>query len=98
MSQFFHVCPALERAVEALSHHIVVERPFSDFTLLQDYPQPLNRYDDYDEYTFGELRAESIITEKFGKWLKVSKMSFVVFLILILVICLTTLSILRHNQ
>lgn len=80
----FHVCPALDKAVEALSvdalsHRVVVENPFSKFTLLQDYPQPLEHYDDYEEYTFGELRAENTITEKFGQSVKVSKMSFVFF-------------------
>lgn len=71
-----HVCPALEKtvealSVEALSRHVVVENPFSEFTLLRDYPQPLDHYDDYGEYTFGELRAESTIIEKFGQWDKV---------------------------
>lgn len=74
--------PALEqteetRFVEALSHHVVLENPFSEFTLLQDFPQPLQRYDDYEEYTFGELRADNTIIEKFGQSLKVSKMSSV---------------------
>lgn len=82
MSLFFHVCPALEkpeeaRFVEALSRHVVVENPFSDITLLQDYPQPLELYDDFEEYTFGELRAENTIIEKFGQSLIDSNMSFV---------------------
>lgn len=81
LSSYFHVCPALEKAVEALSvdvlsRHVLVENPYSEFTLLQDYPQPLENYDDYEEYTFGELRAETTITEKYGQSVKVSKMSF----------------------
>lgn len=100
----FHVCPALKSAVEALSvealsHRVVVENPFSKFTLLQDYPQALEHYDDYEEYTFGELRAENTIIEKFGQSVKVSKMSFVFFTYdPFLVIYLTSLFILKHIQ
>lgn len=57
---------ALERAVEELSSPVVVERPLVHLTLLQDYPQSLERYNDYEEDGFGELRAESTISEKFG--------------------------------
>lgn len=72
LSPHLIVCPALEKAVEArsvevLSHHLVVENPFSEITLQRDYPQPLGTYDYYEEYTFGELRAESTIIEKFGQ-------------------------------
>lgn len=81
LSPHFYVRPALEKAVEArstetLSRRVIVENPFSEFILLQDYPQALESYDDYEEYTFGELRAENTIIEKFGQLLKVSKMPF----------------------
>lgn len=71
---FFHLFPALEktveaRSVEALSRHVVVENPFSELTLMQDYPQPLEDYDNYEGYTYGELRAENTIIEKFGQLL-----------------------------
>lgn len=59
------LCVALERAVEELSSPVVVERPLLHLTLLQDYPQPLERYHDYEEDGFGELRAESTLSEKF---------------------------------
>lgn len=36
-------------------------------TLLQDYSQPLERYDDYEDDE-GELRAESNLAEKFGEF------------------------------
>lgn len=100
----FHVCPAIKKelealSIEALSRRIVVENPFSEFTLLQDYPQPLERYADYEEYTFGELRAESTITEKFGQSLKVSKRPLVFLpMFLFMVIYLTALFILNHIQ
>lgn len=80
LSPHFHVCPALEKEIEALSlsRHMVVVNPFSELTLLQDYPQALEGYDDYEEYTFGELRAESTITEKFGQLLKLPEFIFLV--------------------
>uniref|UniRef100_A0A671PNQ7 Multiple epidermal growth factor-like domains protein 6 n=1 Tax=Sinocyclocheilus anshuiensis TaxID=1608454 RepID=A0A671PNQ7_9TELE len=60
-------CDALERAVEELSSPAVVERPLLHLTLLQDYPQPLELYHDYeDDDGFGELRADSTLSEKFG--------------------------------
>lgn len=37
-------------------------------TLMQDYNQPLERYDDYEDDE-GELRAESNLAEKFGEFL-----------------------------
>ncbi|KAA0707044.1 Multiple epidermal growth factor-like domains protein 6 [Triplophysa tibetana] len=58
-------CDALDRTVEELSSPVVVERPLVHLTLLQDYPQSLERYSDYEEDGFGELRAESTISEKF---------------------------------
>lgn len=59
--------PALEGAVEASewSSHIAVERPLPQITLLRDY-QPLERYDDYEEDSLGELRAQSTLTQTFG--------------------------------
>lgn len=66
MSIYLFLCVALERAVEELSSPVVAERPFLHLTLLQDYPQPLERYHDYEEDSFGELRAESTLSEKFG--------------------------------
>lgn len=66
MSKYLFLCVALEGAVEELSSPVVVERPFLHLTLLQDYPQPLERYHDYEEDSFGELRAESTLSEKFG--------------------------------
>ncbi len=63
-------CVALGRTVEELSSSVVVERPLLHLTLLQDYPQPLERYHDYeDDDGFGELRAESTLSEKFGSLL-----------------------------
>ena len=60
--------PALEGAVEALewSSRIAVERPLPQITLLGDYFQPLERYDDYEEDNLGELRAQSTLTQTFG--------------------------------
>lgn len=66
MSIYLFLCVALERAVEELSSPVVVERPLLHLTLLQDYPQPLERYHDYEEDRFGELRAESTLSEKFS--------------------------------
>lgn len=80
LSPHFHVCPALEEEIEALSlsRRMVVVNPFSELTLLQDYPQALESYDDYEEYTFGELRAENTIIEKFGQLLKLPEIIFLV--------------------
>ncbi|KAL0180692.1 hypothetical protein M9458_023098, partial [Cirrhinus mrigala] len=51
-------------SVEALSSGQTVDRPQPQLTILQDYEQILERYDDYEDDT-GELRAESTLTEKF---------------------------------
>lgn len=58
---------ALEDAVEALSSGGAFELPLirPQLTLMQDYSQPLERYDDYEDDE-GELRAESNLAEKFG--------------------------------
>lgn len=53
--------------MEALSSRRVVERRLPQITLLRDFAQPLERYDDYEEDGLGELRAESTLSEKFGK-------------------------------
>uniref|UniRef100_A0A8D3EBW1 Multiple EGF-like-domains 6b n=1 Tax=Scophthalmus maximus TaxID=52904 RepID=A0A8D3EBW1_SCOMX len=59
-------CIPLEDAVEALSSGGPIELPLirPQLTLLQDYSQPLERYDDYEDDE-GELRAESNLAEKF---------------------------------
>ena len=57
---------ALEEAVEALSGTGAIELPYPQLTLLHDYNQPLERYDDYEDDE-GELRAESNLEEKFGE-------------------------------
>lgn len=66
---FLPVCcsTALEGAIEALSSGGSIELPLirPQLTLLQDYSQPLERYDDYEDDE-GELRAESNLAEKFG--------------------------------
>lgn len=58
---------ALEDAIEALSSGGPIELPLirPQLTLMQDYSQPLERYDDYEDDE-GELRAESNLAEKFG--------------------------------
>lgn len=63
----FFPSSALEDAVEALSSGGPIELPLirPQLTLLQDYSQPLERYDDYEDDE-GELRAESNLAEKFG--------------------------------
>ena len=58
---------ALEGSVEALFSRRAVERRLPQITLLRDFSQPLERYDDYEEDGTGELRAESTLSEKFGK-------------------------------
>lgn len=60
---------ALEDAIEALSSGASVELPLvrPKLTLLQDYSQPLERYEDYEDDE-GELRAESNLAEKFGEF------------------------------
>lgn len=59
---------ALEDAVEALTSGGAIELPLirPQLTLMQDYSQPLERYDDYEDDE-GELRAESNLAEKFGE-------------------------------
>lgn len=59
---------ALEDAIEALSSGAAIELPLIQplLTLMQDYNQPLERYDDYEDDD-GELRAESNLAEKFGE-------------------------------
>lgn len=61
---------ALEDAIEVLSSGSAIELPLirPQLTLLQDYSQPLERYDDYEDDE-GELRAESNLAEKFGEFL-----------------------------
>ncbi len=56
----------LEESLEALSSGQVVDRPRPQLTILQDYEQILERYDDYEDDT-GELLAESTLTQKFSK-------------------------------
>lgn len=60
---------ALEGAIEAFSSERTIKLPLirPQLTLLQDYGQPLERYDDYEEDQ-GELRAESRLAEKFGEF------------------------------
>lgn len=64
-----YVLAALEDAVEALSSGGAIELPLirPQLTLMQDYSQPLERYDDYEDDE-GELRAESNLAEKFGEF------------------------------
>lgn len=57
---------ALEDAIEALSGTGAIELPLPQLTLLHDYSQPLERYDDYEDDE-GEFRAESNLEEKFGE-------------------------------
>lgn len=66
---FFFLTVALEDAVEALSSGGSIELPLirPQLTLLQDYSQPLERFDDYEDDE-GELRAESNLAEKFGEF------------------------------
>lgn len=66
---FFSLLAALEDAIEALSSGGAIEMPLirPQLTLLQDYSQPLERYDDYEDDE-GELRAESNLAEKFGEF------------------------------
>ena len=56
--------------MEALSSGGPIELPLIRplLTLMQDYNQPLERYDDYEDDE-GELRAESNLAEKFGEFL-----------------------------
>lgn len=61
------MCSALQDTVEALSSGQSVERPRPQLTILQDYEQILERYDDYEEDA-GELRAENTLAEKFSKF------------------------------
>lgn len=56
----------LEESVEALSSGQTMDRPQPQLTILQDYEQILERYDDFEDDT-GELRAESTLMEKFSK-------------------------------
>lgn len=60
---------ALEDTVEALSSGGAIELPLIQplLTLIHDYNQPLERYDDYEDDE-GELRAESNLAEKFGEF------------------------------
>lgn len=60
---------ALEGAVESLSSGGAIELSLihPQLTLLRDYDQPLERYDDYEDDD-GELRAESSLAEKFGEF------------------------------
>uniref|UniRef100_A0A3Q3EB07 Multiple EGF like domains 6 n=1 Tax=Hippocampus comes TaxID=109280 RepID=A0A3Q3EB07_HIPCM len=59
-------CDVLDNAVEALYSGGATELPLirPRLTLLHDYSQPLERYDDYEDDE-GELRAESNLSEKF---------------------------------
>lgn len=63
-----HLPTALEDAIEALSSGGAIELPLirPQLTLMHDYNQPLERYDDYEDDE-GELRAESNLAEKFGE-------------------------------
>ena len=65
----FSPTAALEGAIEALSSGGTIELPLArpQLTLLQDYGQPLERFDDYEDDE-GELRAESNLAEKFGEF------------------------------
>lgn len=65
------VCSALRDAVEALSSGQAVERPGPQLTILQDYEQILERYDDYEEDA-GELKAENTLAEKFSTFISVN--------------------------
>lgn len=67
-SSFFPLTAALEDAVETLSSGGSIELPLvrPQLTLLQDYSQPLERFDNYEDDE-GELRAESNLAEKFGE-------------------------------
>ncbi|MEQ2164342.1 hypothetical protein GOODEAATRI_005691, partial [Goodea atripinnis] len=60
-------CYTLDGAVEALSSRGAIDLPLirPQLTLLPDYNQPLERYDDYEDDE-GELRAESSLAERFG--------------------------------
>lgn len=55
--------------MEALSSGLAVELPLihPQLTLLQDYSQPMERYENYEDDE-GELRAESNLAEKFGEF------------------------------
>lgn len=69
MEHLKHLCvcvSVLEELVEALSSGQTVKKPRPQLTILQDYEQILERYDDYEDDT-GELRAENTLTEKFSK-------------------------------
>lgn len=63
-----HPAAALEDTVEALTSGAPIELPLlrPQLTLVHDYSQPLERYDDYEDDE-GELRAESNLAEKFGE-------------------------------
>lgn len=63
-----HPAAALEDAIEALTSGAPIELPLlrPQLTLVHDYSQPLERYDDYEDDE-GELRAESNLAEKFGE-------------------------------
>lgn len=69
MQSSFSSFAALEGAIEAFSSGGTIELPLARprLTLLQDYSQALERYDDYEDDE-GELRAESSLAEKFGKF------------------------------
>lgn len=59
------MCLALQDTVEALSSGQSVERLRPQLTILQDYDQILEKYDDYEDDA-GELRAENTLAEKFS--------------------------------
>lgn len=63
-----HLPAALEDAIEALSSGGAIELPLirPQLTLMHDYSQALERFDDYEDDE-GELRAESNLAEKFGE-------------------------------
>lgn len=63
-----HLPAALDDAIEALSSGGAIELPLirPQLTLMHDYSQALERFDDYEDDE-GELRAESNLAEKFGE-------------------------------
>lgn len=75
---------ALGNTVEALSsgsQDIVGTLAQPQLALLQDYNQPLERYDDYEDDDAGELLAESMLAEKFGEPLNTNTHTMVLYLI-----------------